>query len=384
MRAPFWFAVGIIAYVYFGYPLLLKLNFLGRFRAWHRGTARPLVSVIIPAHNEESVIAAKIENLLSSDYPREQIEILIGSDGSSDATEGIVQRYSNDGVGLLSFPQHQGKSAIQNGLVAASSGDILIFTDADCMLPSGALSYLVEHFDDERIGLVTGSPRYQNCDETNVTQNESRYLRYETWLRAQESNRGLLTVASGSLFALRRSLWKPLDPTWSDDFALPLQVALAGMRNVLDSRVVPVTRLTQNLPGSMFNLKVRIVSKDLRTVLAHRRLLNIFRYRGIAVGLWSHKLLRWLVPYFLAVTLASSVFLCRTTFFLGVLILQMILYGAALAGFLQRRGAAGFLLYIPMAFCVVNFAALLGTARCLLGQTSGKWKPVRRRPETVS
>jgi poly-beta-1,6-N-acetyl-D-glucosamine synthase len=161
-------------------------------------------------------------------------------------------------------------------------------------------------------------------------------------------------------------------------------VALAGMRNVLDSRVVPVTRLTQNLPGSMFNLKVRIVSKDLRTVLAHRRLLNIFRYRGIAVGLWSHKLLRWLVPYFLAVTLASSVFLCRTTFFLGVLILQMILYGAALAGFLQRRGAAGFLLYIPMAFCVVNFAALLGTARCLLGQTSGKWKPVRRRPETVS
>jgi cellulose synthase/poly-beta-1,6-N-acetylglucosamine synthase-like glycosyltransferase len=383
MRASFWLAFGIVVYVYFGYPLLLKLNLLGRFRPWLRVTTQPLVSVIIPAHNEESMIEAKIRSLLASDYPRKQIEILIGSDGSSDATEEIVRRYSNDGVALLSFPHHQGKSAIQNALVAASSGDILVFTDADCMLPSGALSHLVENFGDERIGLVTGSPRYHNCGETNITQNESHYLRYETWLRAQESNRGLLTVASGSLFALRRSLWKPLDPRWSDDFALPLQVALAGWRNVLDLRVVPVTRLTQNLASSLFGLKVRIISKDLRTLLAHRSLLNIFYRGGIAIALWSHKLLRWLVPYSLAMTFASSVFLRRTTFFLGALILQMTLYAAALAGFLLRRRATGSLLYIPMSFCIVNFAALVGTARCLLGQTSGRWKPVRRPPETV-
>jgi len=383
MKALFWFATGIVAYVYFGYPLLLKLSLLGRFRPWLRGNAQPLVSVIIPAHNEESVIEAKIRNLLASDYPREQIEILIGSDGSSDATEEIVRRYANDGVGLLSFPQHQGKSAIQNGLVAASSGDILIFTDADCMLPSEALGQLVENFADKRIGLVTGSPQYQNRDETNITQNETCYLRYETWLRSQESDRGLLMVASGSLFALRRSLWKPLDPGWSDDFALPLQVALAGMRNVLDSRVVPVTRLTQNLPGSMFDLKVRIISKDLRTLLAHQRLLNIFRYRRISIGLWSHKLLRWLVPYFLAVTFLTSALLYRTNFFLSVLILQLILYGAALTGFLRRRGASWFLLYVPMSFCLVNFAALLGTTKFLLGQTSGRWKPVRKQTTVV-
>jgi len=383
MKALFWFAIGVMAYVYVGYPLLLKFNFLGRVSPWRRGCVQPLVSVIIPAHNEESLIEAKIRNLLASDYPLEQIEILIGSDGSSDATEEIVRRYANDGVALLSFSQHQGKSSIQNGLVAASSGNILVFTDADCMLPSTALGHLVENFGDELVGLVTGSPRYQNCNETNITQNESHYLRYETWLRTQESQRGLLTVASGSLFALRRSLWKPLDSCWSDDFALPLQVALAGMRNVLDSRVLPLTLLTQNQPSSMFDLKVRIVGKDLRTVLAHRRLLNLFRYRGIAIGLWSHKLLRWLVPYFLAVTFASSVFLCRLTFFLSVLILQLCLYGLALSGLVWPRGAAKFLLYIPMSFCIVNFAALLGTAKCVLGQTSGRWKPVRKQSGTV-
>jgi cellulose synthase/poly-beta-1,6-N-acetylglucosamine synthase-like glycosyltransferase len=224
MAILFWFSIAAVAYIYFGHPFMLKNRFLGSVKAWRRGYAQPTVSFIVAAHNEESVIGSKIENLLASDYPRERVEILIGSDGSSDSTEEIVRRFADDGVGLISFPQHQGKSAIQNGLVAASSGEILVFTDADCMLPAQALPRLIENFGDERIGLVTGSPRYQNELDTDVTQNESLYLRYETWLRKQESDCGLLVMASGSLFALRRSLWKPLDPNWSDDFALPLQV----------------------------------------------------------------------------------------------------------------------------------------------------------------
>jgi len=378
MTILFWFSVTIVAYIYFGYPFLLKNHFLGSAKTWRRGDARPTVSFIVAAHNEESVIGSKIENLLASDYPPERVEILIGSDGSSDSTEEIVRRFADDGVGLISFPQHQGKSATQNGLVAAASGEILVFTDADCMLPAQILAYLIENFGDERIGLVTGTPRYQNQLETDVTQNESLYLRYETWLRNQESDRGLLAMASGSLFAMRRSLWKPLDPNWSDDFALPLQVELAGMRNVLDSRVVPLTRLTQSLPGSMFNLKVRIVSKDFKTLLAHRHLLNPFRCGAIAVTLWSHKLLRWLVPYFLLATIASSFFLWRSSFYRGVLILQMTLYAAALAGFLWRPRRIGFPFSILASFCLVNFAALVGTAKAFLRQKSGKWEPVRK------
>jgi cellulose synthase/poly-beta-1,6-N-acetylglucosamine synthase-like glycosyltransferase len=378
MRQLFWFSAVVVIYVYFGYPLLLKLHVLGGPKTWRRGHAQPLISVIVAAHNEESVIEAKIKNLLSSDYPRERIEVLIGSDGSSDSTEDIVRRFAADGVGLISFPQHQGKSAIQNGLVAKASGSILVFTDADCILHAHTLSCLVENFGDEQVGLVSGIPRYQNDRETNITQNEDIYLRYETWLRIQESKCGLLAMASGSLFAIRRNLWKPLDPDVGDDFALPLRVALSRKRNVLDARAAAFTALTQNRAESMFRLKMRVVSKDLRALLASGRILNPFHYGALAVSLWSHKLLRWFVPCFLLVLFTSNVLLCHIPFYRAVLVSQIMFYGTALVGFALRNNRLVFPLSIPMSFCVVNLASLIGTAQCLIGRKSGRWKPVRK------
>jgi cellulose synthase/poly-beta-1,6-N-acetylglucosamine synthase-like glycosyltransferase len=383
MAELFWFSAAVVIYVYFGYPLLLTFRLLGGPLPWRRGNAKPLISVIVAAHNEECVIESKIKNLLSSDYPRERVEVLIGSDGSSDNTESIVRKFAADGVGLISFPQHQGKSAIQNGLVAKASGSILVFTDADCTLPVDALSCLVENFADEQVGLVSGIPRYQNDRETSVAENESIYLRYETWLRTQESDCGLLAMASGSLFAMRRSLWKPLDPNVGDDFALPLHVALMHMRTVLDSRGVAVTRLTQDQPDSMFKLKVRIVSKDLRALLASRRILNPFRYGKIAAGLWSHKLLRWYVPYFLMALFMSNIFLCHVPFYRPVFLAQLVFYGTALIGFALRNNRLAFPVLIPMSFCIVNLASLVGTAKCLFGRKSGKWKPVRKQSPAV-
>jgi cellulose synthase/poly-beta-1,6-N-acetylglucosamine synthase-like glycosyltransferase len=377
MTQVFWLLVFVIIYVYFGYPLLLKLRLLGRSKPQYRGHDKPLISVIVAAHNEESVIEAKINNLLSSDYPCECVEVLIGSDGSSDSTEDIVRRFAADGVGLISFPQHRGKSTIQNGLVAKASGSILIFTDADCTLPVGALSYLVENFADEDVGLVSGIPRYLNDRETDITQNEDTYLRCETWLRARESEYSLLAMASGSLFAIRRTLWKPLDPNVGDDFALPLHVVLSGKRNVLDSRAVALTRLTQNRVGSMFKLKVRIVSKDLRALLSNGRILNPLHYGGLAVSLWSHKLLRWFVPYFLLALFTSNIFLCHVPFYRVVFLSQIMFYGTALVGLALRNTRIAFPISIPMSFCVVNFASLIGAAKCLVGRKSGSWKPVR-------
>jgi cellulose synthase/poly-beta-1,6-N-acetylglucosamine synthase-like glycosyltransferase len=383
MGQLFWFFAAVIIYVYFGYPLLLKFRIFGSPTPWRRGYAKPLITVIVAAHNEECVIESKIKNLLSSDYPRERVEVLIGSDGSSDNTEGIVRKFAGDGVGLISFPQHQGKSATQNGLVAKASGSILVFSDADCTLSVDALSCLVENFADEQVGLVSGVPRYQNDRETSVAENESIYLRYETWLRTQESNCGLLAMASGSLFAMRRCLWKPLDPNVGDDFALPLQVALMRMRTVLDSRAVVFTRLTQNQPDSMFRLKIRIVNKDLRALLANGRILNPFRYGEIAASLWSHKLLRWFVPYFLMALFTSNIFLYHVPFYRAVFLAQLVFYGTGLIGFALRDNRLAFPLFIPMSFCLVNLASLVGTAKCLFGRTSGKWKPLRKQSPAV-
>ena len=149
-----------IGWVYFGYPLVLGVGLLGGRKRFIRAGTTPLVSIIIPAHNEEAGIEAKLQNLLALDYPREEVEILVGSDGSSDRTQEIVERFAREGVGLISLPQHQGKSAIQNGLVAVASGEILVFTDADCILPAHALRCLIENFADPRVGLVTAHPKY--------------------------------------------------------------------------------------------------------------------------------------------------------------------------------------------------------------------------------
>ena len=268
---------------------------------------------------------------------------------------------------------------MQNGLVAAASGEILVFTDADCLLPANALGRLMENFADPEVGLATGRPRYVNSGETDIAENESLYLRYETWLREQESERGLLAMASGSLFAMRRSLWRSLDPTLGDDFALPLLIARAGKRNRLDTRVAAVTCLDQNRPASMLRMKTRIVSKDFRALLAYRELLNPLRHGALAAGLWSHKLLRWLVPYFLLGFAAADIWLLGRPFFRVLFILQAAFYALALAGLVRRSRAPGAPWSVPASFCLVNLAALLGTLRCLAGRTSSKWSPERRR-----
>jgi len=331
----------------------------------------------VPAHNEESQIGAKIRNLLASDYPRHLVEILIGNDGSSDHTKDIAREFAPEGVHLVSSSKRIGKSAIQNLLAAAASGEMLVFTDADCLYDPGAFSRLVENFADPRVGLVTGHPRYANENGTAITANEGVYLRYETWLRRQESERGILAMASGSLFAMRRSLWEPLGPRLGDDFVLPLRVARAGMVSVLDDRVSPVTRLTADRPASMLRMKARIISKDLHGLLAHAALLNPLRYGSLGLALWSHKLLRWLVPYFLVALLGTNLFWLHAPVFRAFLALQVAFYGLALLA-LALGGRKERLPFSPLAsFCLVNFAALLGTVRTFRGKTQSKWTPER-------
>jgi cellulose synthase/poly-beta-1,6-N-acetylglucosamine synthase-like glycosyltransferase len=336
----------------------------------------PYVTVIVAAHNEEAAIETKIESLLASDYPGDRLEILIGSDGSSDRTEETVRRYEGDGVGLISFPMQLGKSAMQNSLVAKASGEVLIFTDADCICDPNALRFIAENFVDPEVGLVTAAPRYTNESENAVTKNESVYLRYESWIREQESARGVLAMASGSLFALRRRLWKPIDRSLGDDFVLPLRVAQAGMRNILERRANTTTRLSQKNTGSMFGLKSRIISKDFSALLTYRSILNPFLYPATGISLLSHKLLRWLVPYFMLGMLLSSAFsngpLYRVVFWL-----QFAFYVIALLGFVFRDRSFIFPLSVPTSFCVVNLAALVGIWISLTGRSSGQWTPVR-------
>lgn len=377
MTLIFWICFSLIAFVYFGYPLLLGSGLLGNRRRICRQRIFPTMSVVIPAHNEENGIHSKLLNLLQQEYPADRLEILVGNDGSSDRTEEIVREFASAGVRLINASSQSGKSAIQNRMVLQSHGDILVFTDADCLLPVNALRTLAENFYDDEIGLVTNCAAILNAKETPVVESEGLYWRYEKWLRQEESERGLLAMASGSLFAMRRVLWSRLDPDVGDDFALPLRVARAGFRNILEDRVSAETRLSQNEPHSMFRMKMRIISKDLRGLLRNPACLNPLQVGRVAVSLWSHKLLRWAIPYFLIGLLLSDLFLAGRNFYGLFLAAQLAFYTTSVFGLLLKNRQPRAPVSTAFSFCLVNAAALAGTLHCLTWQSAGQWKPAR-------
>jgi cellulose synthase/poly-beta-1,6-N-acetylglucosamine synthase-like glycosyltransferase len=366
----------VTVYVYFGYPALLASGFLARRKAIGKQPYQSTVSIIVAAFNEERVIEQKITNLFKADYPSDQMEILIGDDGSTDRTGEIVGRFAKCGVRLIRGEVRRGKSAIQNDAVMASSGSLLVFTDADCLIESGVLRDVVDNFADATVGLVTGTAAFLNSEQTEVTRNENLYSRYERWIRQQESDRGLLAAASGSLFAIRRELWNPIPHNVGDDFVLPLQVALRGKRNILEPQAVAWTSLPAQ-DDSMFKVKKRIVSKDLRGLLLYGSILNPLRSGAVAVGLWSHKLLRWLIPYFLCIMFAMNLFLLHNRLFLILLIAQILFYASAVVGVTRKRKSTRFPWSVVLSFCVVNCAAMLGVFECIANRSFAQWKPVR-------
>ena len=378
MTSVFWLCLSLVAFVYVGYPLLLASGFLGRRRPIHKHAHTPLLTIMVPAHNEEKNIRSKIDNLRSQDYPADKLEILIGNDGSSDGTVEIVSRFTGPMLRLVNSWSQVGKSEIQNRMVAESHGDILVFTDADCILPPDALRVLVEAFSDQNVGLVTNCATMVNENETAIAQSEGLYWKYERWLRREESDRALLAMASGSLFAMRRRLWRRLGPDVGDDFVLPLRVARAGFRNVLETRVEASTRLSQNQPRSMFRMKARIISKDLRGLLRNPACLNPFQVGGVAVSLWAHKLLRWAIPYFLIGLLLSNIFLLNHNIYYGIFfIAQCLFYAISTFGLVADGKRLQFPVSTAASFCLVNAAALFGTLHCLSWQPAGQWKTVR-------
>ena len=373
----FWSCLALGFYVYAGYPLLLTLGVFGGRKPTHRAAYFPKLSVLIPAFNEEKVIGEKIRNVLASDYPPERLEVLIGDDASADGTGALVRARGAENVRLITATRRLGKSGMQNELAAHASGELLVFTDADCFCPPAALRLLAENFFDPAVGLATNCPTFSNAVETGVVQAEELYWGYESWLRREESDRGLLGVASGSLFAMRRELWTPLEANEGDDFVLPLQVALRGRRNVVDTRISACTELTEKQPVALVRMKMRIISKDFRGLLRHLAVLNPVRTGLLAPALVSHKLLRWLVPYFLLGLLLSSLVLVGHTVYALAFILQAVFYALAVVGFFCRGREVGFPFSTAFSFCLVNSAALLGTLHCTSGRKAGLWRTVR-------
>ena len=367
-----------VVYVYVGYPLLLlTMSKLCPAPPVQKADITPVVSLIIPAYNEEKVIAQKIDNTLALDYPRERLEIIVVSDGSTENTNGIVRRYEDQGVKLIALEKNRGKSAAENAGMAVATGEIVVFSDATGIYSHDALRNLVRPFADVTVGCVAGLVKYENTDITATSSGEGAYWRYEVFLRLLESRVGNLSMASGSIMACRRSLAHTLDESVGEDFVIPMKAVLQGFRTVYAPKAIS-RELVAKTGRDLLKTKVRIITKDLRGLFLCRAILNPSRYPLYAWGLISHKLLRWLVPYFLIVLFATNVILLDHPFYQLIMLLQIAFYLLSLTGYLwERKGKSPRFMGIPFSFCLVNLAALMGVARFVMGKKAGQWEPVR-------
>jgi cellulose synthase/poly-beta-1,6-N-acetylglucosamine synthase-like glycosyltransferase len=376
----FFSSIVLCGYVYIGYPLLLAVLSTVARRPVRQDESTPSISVIIAAHNEERVIADKLDNTLTLDYPSERREIIVVSDGSTDATEPIVRRYASRGVGLLALPRF-GKLVALNQACAEARGEILVFTDANALLERTALRKLIRNFCDPDVGGVCGNKQYRRARAgDSAGHGEDLYWTYDKRLKQWESELGSTVAADGGIYAIRRRLFVPIaEAAQADDFAISARVVTQGYRLVFEPNAIAY----EDPPASSereFWRKVRVTNHSLRGILDLPEALNLHRHGFYAIELLSHKVLRHMIPWFLLIALASNIALALTQRGYQLLLLgQLLFYGAAVVGYRLRHSPWGRikLFYGPLYFCLANTAALVGWCSLLSNRHIVTWQPHR-------
>jgi cellulose synthase/poly-beta-1,6-N-acetylglucosamine synthase-like glycosyltransferase len=320
-----------------------------------------------------------LDNLVSLDYPKDKIEVVIASDGSKDGTETIVERYKDCGVKLLALPR-SGKAVALNTAVAASSGEILVFSDANSMYKSDAIKELVKPFADSNIGGVAGNQIYRkNTADGSSGEGERAYWNFDRLLKQFQGKAGNTLAATGAIYAIRRSLFRPIPDGVSDDFVTSTSVIAQGYRLVFSPAAVAYEPVASTSTAE-FGRKVRVIVRSWRAFFFMRELLNPFRHGFYAVQLFSHKILRYLVVVPLIVLFFVSPFLWKVSWFYQVAtILQVLFYASAGFGYFLDRTRSGLmkLLTIPFYFCMVNVASLVAIIKVLSGSQIKHWEPQR-------
>lgn len=377
----FWGCIATTVFTYFGYPLVLsiwtglKRPDGGAVPPPEPEMGPPSVSMIIPAYNEEAVIARKIRNSLELDYPSDRLEIVVVSDGSSDATERVAREAAGGRIRLVFREDHQGKTACLNAVLPGLTGQIVVFTDANAFFLRDALTRLVAHFSNPRVGCVMGELQYRSEGSLNAALGEGLYWRYENFIKERESRLGSTIVGNGAIYAVRRSLCLPLPLEVEADVANPLLALRAGYRVIFD-RGARCWELAAGTVREEFGRKTRIITNQLATYLYGFRQLAPLP-AGAVFQIFCHKVLRWLVPFFLAGVALSNAAISESSALWGWgLGLQGVFYSLAVAGWAMELGgrAVPKPLFVPYYFCAVNAAAVKGMLDFALGRRRIVWE----------
>lgn len=359
-----------LAYTWIGYPLVLRaLARATQVAVRREDYERPSFSIIVACYNEEECITAKLDDCLAQQYPRELVEIIVASDGSTDATEKIVHDFAarDPRIRLLRSAGRAGKSGVQNLAAAEARGDVLLFTDAETLTRPNLLEQIAEDFSDPKIGLVAPVVQFGRFDDP-LSQGQGFYWRYELYLRQLESDLGILATASGAALAVRRSLYRPIPVEYGDDCIIPLDVRLDGYRVLQDPRAVVTDEMPHSINGEL-RVRIRMTARNWSGILCRRAILNPLRFPVTSWSLISHKLLRWMTPFFLVTLLLANGWMMFHGRLAALFVLQGSFYLAAFVGWRRsQKQECERVFGYPFAFCLANLGFLLGVLRCVRGE----------------
>ena len=376
-RRLFWLLSAVIGWTYVGFPLVV----LGRGR-WSRrpvraGDITPSVSVVIAAHNEAGVIGQRIENVLGLDYPADRLEVIVASDGSTDATVAIASAVTSDRARVLDMGR-VGKADALNAAVAEATGDILVFSDANSEFASDAVLRLIRPFADPTVGGVAGDQRYAlTIGDASADAGERQYWDIDRRLKRAESAAGNVISATGAIYAIRRELFQPVAAGVTDDFFTSTAVIVQGRRLVFADDAVAYEPVARD-DRAEFGRKVRVMTRGLRGVILRRALLDPRRSGFYAVQLATHKVLRRVMVFpLIGLAVLSPTLWPQGAIYRLATLAQGAAYALATLGLLLADRPIGRRkwLAIPAFFVSANVAAMQAVANVVSGRRIDRWDP---------
>jgi cellulose synthase/poly-beta-1,6-N-acetylglucosamine synthase-like glycosyltransferase len=374
----FFGALALLFYTYIGYPFLMFI--LSRVYALpvKRANIFPRVSMIIAAHNEEAEIAAKLENALALDYPRDKFEVVVASDCSSDRTDEIVKSYAARGVKLYRQEQHFGKTIAQNSAVKVTNGEILLFSDATTIYRPDVVRKIVRPFADPTVGCVAGQLVYEDRKATVVGDGCKSYWGYEKMIKQSESEVCSLIGVSGCLYAVRRSCHQKLANDMIDDFVIATEIRLQGLRTVYEPEAIS-TEDTNKKGKDEFRMRVRVIQQTFSALQRYSEVLSLQKQGLYAFQMISHKVMRYLVPTFLLSALLANTLLIHEHLVYSVsFFAQLACYLLAALGWLgDKLGLKLGSFSLPYYFVLANTAIVQAFIKHMRGESRVVWQSVR-------
>jgi biofilm PGA synthesis N-glycosyltransferase PgaC len=374
LASLFTVSIAGIALTYFGYPALITAwAFLAR-KPVLRAACTPQVVILVVAYNEAARIAAKIGTCLEQHYPVERLRVLVVSDGSSDETVEVIRGLNDPRIQVLGFATRRGKAACLNDAMESCDDEVVVFSDARQLLHHDAVRQLVANFADDDVGAVSGELSFLDPAGGGFSQGVDAYWRYEKFIRQQESLAGSVVGVTGALYALRRSLWQPIPPhTILDDVMIPMNVVMQGKRVLFEKGALAWDRPSTSANQERLR-KVRTLAGNFQLLALRPEFLLPWR-NPLFLQFLGHKVLRLLVPAFMALALASNIALAFDSKAWAIaLIAQLLCYAIAVAGALVPALCRWLPVKMLTTFALLNVFVVLGLIDFVFDRNAHLWR----------